>query len=142
MLPSKLLTPFATMPLTLLCCAEATRRHSRRLGMLETYGARVRCSPLSTSHAPLATNCASPRVQSSSLSTSHDPFATNCASPCVRCPFQQKVNLEDAIGPTPLLRLKRAGVWPHWANGIPLGCPLLVRVPVHTVICVQTLKVP
>jgi hypothetical protein len=50
--------------------------------------------------------------------------------------FRQKFTLEDAIGShaCSLEALTRVRV----ANGIPLGCPLLL--PVGTVNCVQTLK--
>jgi hypothetical protein len=49
--------------------------------------------------------------------------------------FRQKLTLEDAIGthPCPL------EVGRPVTNGIPLGCPRFL--PVHTVNCIQTLKV-
>ena len=49
--------------------------------------------------------------------------------------FRQNFTLEDAIGSHACSLVASRRV----ANGIPLGCPLLL--PVHTVNCVQTLKV-
>jgi hypothetical protein len=47
-----------------------------------------------------------------------------------------RITAGDHIGSTPA-RFKQTSM--HVTNGIPLGCSLLL--PVHTVICVQTLKV-
>jgi hypothetical protein len=50
--------------------------------------------------------------------------------------FRQKSTLKDAIGSHACL----LEAYMRVSNGIPLGCPLFL--PVHTVNCVQTLKVP
>jgi hypothetical protein len=64
----------------------------------------------------------------------YDP-ESNSSNVCTVRVFRQKFTLEDAIGSHACSLEANTRV----TNGIPLGSPLLV--PVHTVTCVQTLKV-
>ena len=65
-----------------------------------------------------------------------DQGGTALGGALVRCAFWQKSTLEDAIGSPACLLEANTRV----TNGIPLGSSLLL--PVCTVNCVQTLKVP
>jgi hypothetical protein len=79
------------------------------------------------------------RVRCSSLSSSQPPLATQRIIPLTRTStvlvFRQKITLEDAIGSHACSLEANMRV----ANGIPLGCALLL--PVDTVNSVQTRKV-